>query len=51
MGPTDISAPPFGELYGLLMALDLVVIVVEDNINQKKNLIYTDNQAAITSSE
>lgn len=33
MGPTDISAPPFGELYGLLMALDPVV-VVEDNINQ-----------------
>ena len=37
----------FGELYGLLMALDLVV---EDKSNQKI-LIFTDNQAAITSSE
>ncbi len=37
----------FGELYGLLMALDFVV---EDKSNQKI-LIFTDNQAAITSSE
>ena len=37
----------FGELYGLLMALDLVVF---NNSNQKV-LIFTDNQAAITSYE
>ena len=37
----------FSELYGLLMALDFVV---EDKSN-KKVLIFTDNQAAITSSE
>ncbi len=37
----------FSELYGLLMDLDLVV---EDNSNQKV-LIFTNNQAAITSSE
>ena len=37
----------FGELYGLLMALDLVV---EANSNQKV-LIFTDNQANITFSE
>ena len=37
----------FGEVYGLLMALD---IVVEDNSHQKV-LIFTDNQAAITFSE
>ncbi len=37
----------FGELYGLLMALDFDV---EDNTNQKV-LIFTDNQASITSSE
>ena len=37
----------FGELYGLFMALALVV---EDNSNQKV-LIFTDNQAAITSSD
>ncbi len=37
----------FGELYGLLMASYLVV---EDNSNQKV-LIFTDNQAVITSSE
>ena len=37
----------FGELYGLLIALDLVV---EDNNNQKV-LIFADNQAAITSFE
>ncbi len=36
----------FGKLYDLLMALDLVV---EDKSNQKA-LIFTDNQAAITSS-
>ena len=36
-----------GELYSLLIPLDLVV---EDNKNQKV-LIFTDNQAAITSSE
>ncbi len=37
----------FGELYGLLIALDLVV---EDNSNQKV-LIFTDNQAAFTFSK
>lgn len=37
----------FGKLYVLLMALDLID---EDNSNQKV-LIFTDNQAAITSSE
>lgn len=37
----------FGELYGLLMALDLIV---DDNSNRKA-LIFRDNQAAITSSE
>lgn len=37
----------FGELYGLLMGLKLVV---EDKSNQKV-LMFTDNQAAITSSE
>ncbi len=37
----------FSELYGLLMALDFVV---EDKSNQKV-LIFTDNKAAITSSE
>ena len=37
----------FGELYGLLMALELIV---EDN-GDGKVLIFTDNQAAITSSE
>ena len=37
----------FGELYGLLMALDLIV---EDN-SDGKVLIFTDNQAAITPCE
>ena len=37
----------FGELYSLLIALDLVV---EDNSNQKV-LIFTDNQVALTYSE
>lgn len=37
----------FGELYGLSMALDLIA---EDNSDQKV-LIFTDNQAAITSSK
>ena len=47
IGSDQQSTIYFGKLYALFMALGLVV---EDNSNQKV-LIFTDNQAAITSSE